>query len=171
MWGHPGKKLLFMGSEIGQWGEWNYDSSLEWHLLQHPEHDGMKQWVQDLNHTYQRESSLHEVDFDYHGFQWIDCCDNENSVISMVRYARDRRDCVVMVFNFTPVPRMAYRIGVPQPGHYAEFLNSDSALYGGSNVGNLGGLETEALPSHGFEQSLSLTVPPLGCVYLKPRGN
>jgi 1,4-alpha-glucan branching enzyme len=169
MYGHPGKKLLFMGDEFGQWREWNHDRSLDWHLLQDPLHASLKRFVQDLNWHYSAEPALHERDFTPDGFSWIDCNDNENSVVSMVRYARDRRDCVVMVFNFTPVPRMAYRIGVPQPGHYAEFLNSDSELYGGSNVGNLGGLDTEAAPSHGFDQSLQITVPPLGCVYLKPR--
>jgi 1,4-alpha-glucan branching enzyme len=169
MYGHPGKKLLFMGDEFGQWREWNHDRSLDWHLLQDSAHASLRRFVQDLNWHYAAEPALHERDFTPDGFSWIDCNDNENSIVSMVRFARDRRDCVVMVFNFTPVPRFGYRIGVPEPGHYAEILNSDSEIYGGSNVGNLGGLQTEPLPSHGFEQSISLTVPPLGCVYLKPR--
>ena len=125
--------------------------------------------MQDLNWHYAAEPALYERDFTPDGFSWIDCNDNENSVISMVRFARDRRDCLVMAFNFTPVPRTGYRIGVPYPGHYAEIRNSDSELYGGSNVGNLGDVATEPSPSHGFDQSSSLTVPPLGCVYLKPR--
>jgi 1,4-alpha-glucan branching enzyme len=123
----------------------------------------------DLNWHYAAEPALHRRDFTPDGFSWIDCNDNENSVVSMVRFARDRRDCIVMVFNFTPVPRHGYRIGVPQPGRYTEILNSDSEIYGGGNIGNLGGLDTEPMPSHGFDQSISLTVPPLGCVYLKPR--
>ncbi|HXD74674.1 MAG TPA: 1,4-alpha-glucan branching protein GlgB [Vicinamibacterales bacterium] len=169
MYGHPGKKLLFMGGEFGQWHEWNHDRSLDWHLLQDPAHAGLRRFVQDLNWHYNAEPALHERDFTPDGFSWIDCNDNENSVVSMARFARDRRDGVVMVFNFTPVPRYYYRIGVPSPGHYAEILNSDSEIYGGGNVGNLGGLHAEAIASHGFEQSVSMTVPPLGCVYLKPR--
>ena len=169
MYGHPGKKLLFMGSEFGQWHEWNHDRSLDWHLLQDPPHASLRRFVQDLNWHYAAEPALHERDFTPDGFSWIDCNDNENSVISMVRFARDRRDCLVVVSNFTPVPRHGYRIGVPYAGHYAEILNSDSELYGGSNVGNLGGLNTDPIASHGFDQSVSLTVPPLGCVYLKPR--
>ncbi len=169
MYGHPGKKLLFMGAELGQWHEWNHDRSLDWHLLQDPAHAALRRFVQDLNWHYAAEPSLHERDFTPDGFSWIDCNDNENSVISMVRFARDRRDCLVMAFNFTPVPRLGYRIGVPAPGHYAEILNSDSAIYGGSNAGNLGGLHADAVPSHGFEYSIALTLPPLACVYLKPR--
>ncbi len=170
MYGHPGKKLLFMGGEFGQWHEWNHDRSLDWHLLDDPQHAALRRFVQDLNWHYSAEPSLHERDFTPDGFSWIDCNDNENSIVSMVRFARDRRDCLVMVFNFTPVPRHGYRIGVPNAGHYAEILNSDSSLYGGGNVGNLGGLDTEPIPSHGFDQSISLTVPPLACLYLKPRG-
>jgi 1,4-alpha-glucan branching enzyme len=170
MYGHPGKKLLFMGDEFGQWGEWSHDRSLDWQLLQEPLHAGLKRFVQDLNWHYSAEPALHERDFTPDGFSWIDCNDNENSVISMVRFARDRHDCVVMVVNFTPVPRLGYRIGVPHAGHYAEILNSDSEIYGGSNVGNLGGVPSEPIPSHGFEQSVKLVVPPLGCLYLKRRG-
>jgi 1,4-alpha-glucan branching enzyme len=169
MYGHPGKKLLFMGAEFGQWHEWNHDRSLDWHLLQDPAHASLKRFVQDLNWHYSAEAALYERDFTPDGFAWIDCNDNENSVVSMARFARDRRDCIVMVFNFTPVPRLGYRIGVPEPGHYAEILNSDSGIYGGSNVGNLGGVATEPMASHGFAQSITLTVPPLGCIFLKPR--
>jgi 1,4-alpha-glucan branching enzyme len=167
MYAHPGKKLLFMGAEIGQWREWNVESSLDWDVLRHREHAGLKQWVQDVNHTYQRERSLHEIDFEPAGFSWIDCNDNENSVISLVRRARDPQDFTVIVVNFTPVPRPAYRIGVPEAGWYRELLNSDGEVYGGSNLGNGGGVMTEDVPDHGFAQSLSLTVPPLGFLLFK----
>jgi 1,4-alpha-glucan branching enzyme len=169
MYGHPGKKLLFMGGEFAQWREWNHDRSLDWHLLDDPAHAAIRQYVQDLNHLYQTEPALHEADFEPAGFRWIDANDNENSVVSIVRYATDRGDFVVMVFNFTPVPRMAYRIGVPAAGYYAERLNSDASVYGGSNVGNQGGVPSAPIAAHGFDQSLSLTVPPLGCLLLKKR--
>jgi 1,4-alpha-glucan branching enzyme len=169
MYGHPGKKLQFMGNEFGQWREWNHDRSLDWHLLDDPSHEGLRRFVQDLNARHRDEPALHQQDFVEAGFRWIDCNDNENSVVSMVRYARDRRDFIVMVFNFTPVPRYGYRIGVPEPGWYAERLNSDATLYGGGNVGNWGGVSTDPIPAHGFDQSLALTVPPLGCLYLKKR--
>jgi len=167
MYGHPGKKLIFMGAEFGQWREWNYDASLDWHLLGEEMHEALRRWVQDLNHIYQREPSLHQIDFEGSGFRWIDCQDNENSVISMIRRGRDPQDFTVMIANFTPVPRPAYRIGVPEWGWYRELLNSDSERYGGSNMGNGGGVHTEATPAHGFDQSISLTVPPLGFLLLK----
>jgi 1,4-alpha-glucan branching enzyme len=167
MFGHPGKKLMFMGGEFGQWREWNSEESLDWHLADQPLHDGLRRWVQDLNRTYQHERSLHEVDFEHQGFSWIDCHDNENSVVSLIRRARDPRDFTVMVANFTPVPRPGYRFGVPEAGWYREVLNSDAALYGGSNMGNSGGVHSEPIPDHGFEQSISLIVPPLGFVLLK----
>jgi 1,4-alpha-glucan branching enzyme len=169
MFGHPGKKLLFMGAEIGQWREWNHDASLDWQLLDEPIHAQLRRFVQDLNHTYRNEPALYERDFDPAGFQWIDCNDNENSVFSLVRRARDDGDFLVLVFNFTPVPRRGYRIGVPEAGDYAEILNSDSSIYGGSNVGNSGHVASEPVATHGFDQSVSLTVPPLGCLYLKKR--
>ena len=167
MFGHPGKKLLFMGCEFGQWWEWNVDTSLDWHVLDEPLHQGLKRWVQDLNHTYQREASLHQVDFEPAGFSWIDCNDNENSVVSMIRRARNPADFTVIAANFTPVPRPGYRIGVPEGGWYREVLNSDGAMYGGSNMGNGGGVNADAQPSHGFSHSLVVTVPPLGFVLLK----
>jgi 1,4-alpha-glucan branching enzyme len=167
MYSHPGKKLMFMGSEFGQWREWNNDTSLDWHLLQDRMHDGLRTWVKDLNQTYQRERSLHEVDFEGSGFSWIDCNDNENSVVSLLRRARNPRDFTVQVANFTPIPREAYRIGVPEGGWYREILNSDAAIYGGSNIGNGGGVHAEPIPEHGFEYSISLIVPPLGFVMLK----
>ena len=167
MYGHPGKKLLFMGSEFGQWHEWNFDASLDWHVAEEPMHAGLRRWVQDLNHLYQRERSLHEVDFEGAGFSWIDCNDNDNSVVSFIRRARNPRDFSVMLANFTPVPREGYRIGVPEGGWYRELLNSDGAVYGGSNVGNGGGVNSEPTPSHGFDQSIAVTVPPLGFVLFK----
>jgi 1,4-alpha-glucan branching enzyme len=167
MYAHPGKKLLFMGAELGQWREWSHSRSLDWHLLDDPLHCGLHLWTRDLNRVYQREASLHEVDFEGAGFSWIDCNDNENSVVSLLRRARNPRDFTVILANFTPVPRPAYRVGVPEAGWYRELLNSDAALYGGSNMGNGGGIMTEATPSHGFEQSLCVTLPPLGFLVLK----
>ena len=167
MFGHPGKKLLFMGAEFGQWREWNYDASLDWHLLDDPLHNGLHRWVRDLNHTYQREPSLHQVDFEGSGFSWIDCNDNENSIVSMLRRARNEQDFTVMLANFTPVPREAYTIGVPAGGWYRELLNSDGEMYGGSNVGNGGGVMAEETPSHGFDHSITVKIPPLGFVLLK----
>ena len=167
MYSHPGKKLMFMGCELGQWREWNHDTSLDWHLLQDRMHDGLRTWVRDLNHTYQRERSLHEVDFEPGGFSWIDCNDNENSVISLLRRARDPRDFTLQLANFTPMPREWYRIGVPEGGWYREILNSDAAVYGGSNLGNAGGVYAEPIPAHGFDHSIALVVPPLGFIMLK----
>jgi 1,4-alpha-glucan branching enzyme len=169
MYGHPGKKLLFMGCEFGQHREWNHDRSLEWHLLDDPRHSGLKQFVQALNWHYHAEPSLHQSDFEPGGFRWIECNDAENSVVSFVRYARDRHDFTVTVCNFTPVPRAEYRVGVPEPGYYLELLNSDASLYGGGDVGNGGGIQSEPIAAHGFEQSLRLVAPPLGCLLLKRR--
>jgi 1,4-alpha-glucan branching enzyme len=167
MYAHPGKKLMFMGCEIGQWREWNYNTSLDWHLLEYAEHRGMQQWVRDLNRVYREEASLFEVDFDGAGFSWVDCQDNENSVVSFQRRAKDPRDFTVTLVNFTPVPRVAYRIGVPEPGYYRELLNSDAAIYSGSNMGNGGGVHSEPQASHGYEQSITVTVPPLGFLLFK----
>jgi 1,4-alpha-glucan branching enzyme len=167
MYGHPGKKLLFMGDEFGQWREWNHDRSLDWHLLDDPGHAAIRRYVQDLNWRYRTEPALHQRDFDTRGFRWIDCNDNENSIFSIIRSARDASEFIVILFNFTPVPRAAYRIGVPEPGRYIELMNSDAAIYGGSNMGNGGFVDTEPIASHGFDQSLSLLVPPLGCLMLK----
>jgi 1,4-alpha-glucan branching enzyme len=125
--------------------------------------------VQDLNHLYRREPALHEVDFVPAGFEWIDCNDHEASVISLIRRAADANDWVIAIFNWTPIAREGYRVGVPVAGHYAELLNSDAAIYGGGNVGNQGGVASEPIAAHGFEQSIRLTVPPLGCLLLKRR--
>jgi 1,4-alpha-glucan branching enzyme len=166
MYAHPGKKLMFMGAEFGQGREWNYDQSLDWHLVDRPLHGGLRRFVKDLNRIYASEPALHDVDFDPAGFQWIDCNDNENSVVSFIRRARTG-ETVVAVVNFTPVPRDGYRIGVPAGGAYDELINSDAEVYGGSNLGNAGVVFTEPLPSHGFEQSLRLQLPPLSCLMLR----
>ena len=167
MFTHPGKKLLFMGAEIGQWREWNHDGQLDWEALGDPLHAGLQRWVSDLNRTYAWDRALFEVDFDPRGFSWIDVHDHENSVISFVRYAGDPEDASVVLVNFTPLPRKGYRIGVPRGGAYREVLNSDSGIYGGSNVTN-GRIEAVDQPSHGYPHSITITVPPLGFVLLKP---
>ena len=166
MWAHPGKKLLFMGCEFAQGQEWNHDTSLDWHLLEVDWHKGVQDLVRDINKTYQAQPALYQVDFDGAGFSWIAHDDGENSVFSFVRYAKDPQDQVIVLSNFTPVPRSDYRIGVPLPGRYAEILNSDAAVYCGSNAGNAATL-TEDIPAHGHAQSLNLTVPPLATIYLK----
>jgi len=168
MFAHPGKKLLFMGSEIGQWREWNHDTALDWQLLDEPGHAGLQAVVRDLNRLYAAEPALHTRDFQPEGFRWIDCSDNENSVVSVLRMAADPADHIVGVFNFTPVPRAGYAVGVPDVCFYREVLNTDGSVYGGSGMGNLGGLDAAPVPAHGYDQSLHLTVPPLGAVLLKP---
>ena len=165
MWGHPGKKLLFMGSEFGQYGEWNAEVSLDWHLLQYPLHQGVQRLIRDLNAVYRAYPALHQIDFDSRGFEWIAHDDAENSVFSFIR-KDEHGDCVIVLSNFTPVPRHGYRIGVPQAGSYREIINTDATIYGGSGVGN-DALQTEAIPSHGRDWSLELTVPPLATVLLK----
>ncbi|MEC4889826.1 MAG: 1,4-alpha-glucan branching protein GlgB [Nitrospira sp.] len=168
LYGHPGKKMLFMGGEIGQWREWNHDGSLDWHLREDPSHRGLQRYVQDLNRLYQQEPALYEADNDWTGFQWIDFSDADNSVIAFLRKRPDSAEHLVCVGNFTPIPREHYRIGVPAGGWYRELLNSDAALYGGSNLGNQGGVQATASPCHGFPYSLSLTLPPLSMLFLKP---
>jgi len=168
MTGHPGKKLLFMGGEFGQWSEWNHDHSIEWHLLEYPLHGGLQRWVRDLNTFYRGTPALYEVEFDYHGFEWIDCNDHQSSTITFLRRGRNPDDIVVFGCNFTPVPRHNYRIGVPRGGWYQEVLNSDAPLYGGSGQGNAGGAEAAPLPTHGRPHSLTVTLPPLGIVVFKP---
>ncbi len=168
MFGHPGKKLLFMGGEFGQWDEWNYDQSLDWHLAGFREHRRLQHYVRDLNRIYTQERALHQVDFDARGFQWVDFHDADNSIVSFIRRAWDGADHVVVVCNFTPVPRWSYRIGVPEQAYYREILNSESSLYGGSNLGNGGGLHSEPIPWHGQPCSMEILIPPLGVVYFKP---
>jgi 1,4-alpha-glucan branching enzyme len=169
MYSHPGKKLMFMGAEFGQHREWNYDRSLDWHLLEQPLHAGLKRFVADLNHVYTSERALHEVDTQQSGFQWIDCNDSDNSVVVMLRFAADRDDFVICVFNYTPQPRYDYCFGVPRAGTYTELLNSDGEAYGGTNVGNNGLVTTLPVPGHGFADSIRITLPPLSCLMLKPR--
>jgi len=167
MYGHPGKKLLFMGNEFGPWREWNHDESLDWHLLADARHRGLQQWVRDLNALYRREPALHEGDCDPAGFEWVDFHDWEQSVISFLRKALSSDDVVLVVCNFTPVPRFDYRVGVPRPGYWRELLNSDASVYGGAGYGNLGGVEAVPIPFHGRPYSVSLTLPPLGVLFLK----
>ncbi|MBN2470827.1 MAG: 1,4-alpha-glucan branching protein GlgB [Anaerolineae bacterium] len=166
---HPGKKLTFMGQEFAQWREWSESRSLDWNLTEAwPMHQQMQNWARDLNHLYQSQPALYEQDFNPAGFGWIEANDADQSVFSYIRYAEDRADFLVIALNFTPVSRQNYRIGVPAGGYYREILNSDAEVYGGSNVGNLGGVYTDEHFSHGHHNSLSITIPPLGVVILKP---
>ena len=167
MFVHPGKKLIFMGGEFGQWREWSHEQSLDWHLLDGPLHAGLQRFIEDLNHHYTGQPALYQQDVAAAGFEWIDCNDHEASVISLLRRANDRDDCIVAVLNWTPIVRHGYRIGVPEPGFYTELLNSDASVYGGSNVGNEGGRHAEDIPAHGHAQSLSLTLPPLSGLLFK----
>ncbi|VVP02873.1 1,4-alpha-glucan branching enzyme GlgB [Pseudomonas fluorescens] len=169
MWAHPGKKLLFMGCEFGQWREWNHDQQLDWYLLQYSEHKGVQKLVGDLNRLYREEPALHEQDDAPQGFQWLIGDDAVNSVYAFMRWSKDGRP-VLVVANFTPVPREGYRIGVPFAGRWTEVINSDSATYAGSNYGNSGGAFTEDEPSHGQALSLVLNLPPLAVLMLRPEG-
>ena len=168
MWAHPGKKLLFMGGEFAQWNEWNSNGSLDWNLLDFPQHDGVRRLIRDLNQTYRQTPALHEIDFEYQGFEWVSANDSDNSVIAFLRYGKDRSKAILCVCNFTPVVRHGYRLGAPGAGSYVERINTDSEYYGGSNVGNpFGVVEAEKIPSHGRDWSVSLTLPPLAVVYLE----
>ena len=169
MWCHPGKKLLFMGGEFGQWREWNFDTSLDWHLLGQPGHAGVQACVRDLNALLVREPSLHQLDFDGRGFEWVDCHDWQNSILAFLRRGNDPDDLLLVVCNFTPVPRHRYVIGVPAGGIWDEVFNGDSAWYGGSNVGNSGSIAARAEASHGRPWSVTLELPPLAAIVLKPR--
>jgi 1,4-alpha-glucan branching enzyme len=164
---HPGKKLNFMGADIGQWTEWSEARSLDWQLLDIPTHSAVHRFVHDLNHLYKNEPALYELDFSPAGFRWIDANDAENSVFAYIRFAKDSSNFLIVVMNMTPVVRAHHRIGVPEAGHYSELLNSDAGVYGGSNVGNFGGLQSDEIASHGFNQSLNLTLPPMGILILK----
>ena len=170
MWAHPGKQLLFMGCEFGQWREWTESASLDWHLLDRPLHQGLQTWVRDLNRLYRENPALWERDSTHEGFDWIDFNDVENTILSFVRRGNTPGDEVVVVCNFTPVPRHDYRIGVERPGYYRELINSDAGFYGGSNLGNGGGVMTEEVPDHGRPCSLRLTLPPLGILILRREG-
>ena len=167
MYAQPGKKLLFMGGEFGQWREWSHEESLEWHLLQYLPHSGLQRWVSDLNRLYRSQPALHQLDLEQAGFEWVDCNDVEQSVVSLIRKGRSTDDAILVVSNFTPVPRFNYRVGVPNPGFWRELLNSDAKDYGGSGQGNLGGVEAAPIPSHGRPYSLTLTLPPLSTVFFK----
>jgi 1,4-alpha-glucan branching enzyme len=167
MYAQPGKKLLFMGSEIGQWSEWYHEQSLDWHLLQYEPHAGIQRWVRDLNRVYRALPALFKTDFDDRGFQWIVANDSDQSVLAFLRADEAEKNRLLVVCNFTPVPRLNYRLGVPVPGFWTEVLNSDAHAYGGSGVGNLGGVTAIEEPSHGFPCSLALAIPPLAAIFLK----
>jgi 1,4-alpha-glucan branching enzyme len=166
MYAQPGKKLLFMGDELAQWREWNHDASLDWHLLDDPAHAGIAAWIEDLNRLYRTEPALHELDGSPEGFEWIDGSDADHGVIAFLRRGKSGEP-VVAVFSFTPVVHENYRLGVPGGGYWRELLNSDSPRYGGSGVGNGGGLDAVPIPVHGRSHSLTLTLPPLGVLFLQ----
>ncbi|MFH1458780.1 MAG: 1,4-alpha-glucan branching protein GlgB [Candidatus Omnitrophota bacterium] len=167
MYAHPGKKLLFMGQEFGQRSEWNHENSLEWNLLECENHAQLQRWVKELNFFYKTEPALYENDFDSQGFEWVDCQDWERGVISFLRINKTRKNSVLVICNFTPVPRNNYKIGIPLGGFWKEILNSDAKEYGGSGQGNLGGVEAAPLPAQGKYYSLSLVVPPLAVLFFK----
>jgi 1,4-alpha-glucan branching enzyme len=168
LWAHPGKKLLFMGGEIGQRREWAHEGHLDWGVLDYPFHQGVQRWVSDLNRLYRSEPALHEVDFEPAGFEWIDHRDSESSVIAFVRRARSEHAApVLVVCNLTPVPRENYLVGVPQAGIWREVLNSDAGIYAGSGIGNFGAVEAAPVPSHGRYQSLTLRLPPLAVLFFR----
>lgn len=167
MFAEPGKKLLFMGAEFGQRDEWYHEKSLDWHLLAHPAHRGVQRWVQDLNRFYRAEPAMYELDFSSGGFEWVDFHDADSSVAGFLRKAESTGDIILVAANFTPVPRLNYRFGVPRGGFWKEALNSDSKLYGGSGHGNFGGVNAVPIPSHDRFESISIVLPPLGILFLK----
>ncbi len=169
MYGLTGKKLMFMGTEFGQWHEWNHDGSLDWNLLEDPRHESIRRWVRDLNTTYRGVPALHERDCDPEGFQWVEAHDAERSVVAFLRRAKHSEDVVLVACNFTASPRHNYRLGVPHGGRWEEILNSDARLYGGSGQGNIGGLEAAPILAQGLSQSLNLVLPPLSMVALRSR--
>ena len=167
MFTQPGKKLLFMGGEFGQWREWNHDEALDWNLLEYDSHRSLQRWVEDLNRTYREQPTLHLHDCREEGFQWVDCNDSEDSVLTFLRFGTGEHRPMVVACNFTPQPRPNYKVGVPYDGLWREILNSDAPLYGGSGWGNMGGVEASPVPAHGRDASLNLTLPPLGIVVLQ----
>jgi 1,4-alpha-glucan branching enzyme len=169
MWTHPGKKLVFMGGEFGQRREWTHDDSLEWHVLQYPLHEGVRKWVADLNRIYKENPSLHQKDFSNDGFRWVQRGDWEQSALSYLRLGDEGAPPLLVVCNFTPVPRYNYRVGVPRGGYWRELINSDAAEYGGSGMGNLGGVEATPMPYEEYSHSLTLTLPPLAALVFKPQ--
>ena len=170
MYGHPGKKLLFMGGEFGQWNEWYHETSLDWHLLEYPPHRGIQRWVQDLNRLYTSEPALHSKDCEGDGFEWIDFQDADGSIVSFLRKSPLPEETIVIVLNFTPVPRQAYRVGVPHGGRWQEVLNSDGQMYGGTGVGNRGQAVADRVPCQGRPWSVLLDLPPLGVLFFKTSG-
>ena len=167
MWTHPGKNLMFMGCEIAQWTEWNFNNQLDWNLLEHETHQGVQKMVADLNGLCRREPALHQIDFDGQGFEWIDAINRDNSVLAYLRFGKDRNEFVVVCCNFTPTVYENYRVGVPVAGHYQEIFNSDSTYYGGSNRGNGIGIDSEEIEAQQREYSIEVTLPPLGVAILK----
>jgi 1,4-alpha-glucan branching enzyme len=167
MYGQPGKKLLFMGSEIGQWNEWYHESSLDWHLLAYPPHAGLQKWVEDLNRLYRQERALFDLDSHWAGFEWIDCNDSDSSTLSWLRKGHAPHEMLLVLCNFTPVPRLEYHVGVPRGGFWRELVNSDGHEYWGSGQGNSGGVGAVADPCHGRPYSLTVTLPPLGVLFFK----
>jgi 1,4-alpha-glucan branching enzyme len=170
MFAQPGKKMLFMGDEIGQWSEWNHDAQLDWALLENPDHAGLRRWVRDLNTLYRGEPTLHELDTRPEGFRWVDADDSAQSVLSLIRKGHSSDEELLIVGNFTPIPRQNYRVGVSKVGRWTEILNSDAPMYGGSGQGNIGGASTSPVQAHGHPQSLNLTLPPLGLIALRSPG-
>jgi 1,4-alpha-glucan branching enzyme len=166
MYAQPAKKLLFMGNEFGQWDEWNHDKSLDWHLAGFDRHMQIQNLIRQLNTVYKAEPALHELDFDPAGFQWIDAGDASQSCYSFLRKSH-AGSLILVVLNATPVPRLGYRVGVPEAGTWQEIFNSDAAEYGGGGIGNFGVNRTTQAPSHGYPQSLELKLPPLGALFLK----
>ena len=169
MYAQPGKKLLFMGGEFGQWKEWNHDESLDWHLLALAAHSNLQKWVCDLNSIYKNEKALHELDCESSGFSWIDCTDIDHSTLSILRKSHIPGEEIIIALNFTPIPLFNYRIGAPLAGEWKEILNSDAKEYGGSGYGNQGKAITEPISFHGQPNALTLTLPPLGAIFLKHR--
>ena len=167
MYAQSGKKLLFMGDEFGQWNEWQHEGTLDWALLDFDSHRRLRHWVTDLNRCYQQETALHELDFQHSGFEWVDCNDSDQSIVSLLRKGRSKDDLILVACNFTPVPRSGYRVGVPRPGLWKEILNSDAREYGGTGMGNLGVVTADHIPFHGRPYSLDLTLPPLATVFFK----
>ncbi|TFG42171.1 MAG: 1,4-alpha-glucan branching enzyme, partial [Syntrophobacterales bacterium] len=161
------KKLLFMGGEFGQRREWNHDMSLDWHLLDFPQHAGLQHWVADLNRLYRQEPALHRHEFTPEGFRWIDCNDHLHGTLSLIRFGAEHGEEIIGVFNLTPLPRHNYRVGAPTAGFWKELLNSDARDYGGSGQGSLVGAEANPVPAHGFRHSLNLVLPPPGAVFFK----
>jgi len=167
MYAQPGKKLMFMGGEFGQVREWAHDSSLDWDVVKYPVHRGAQAWMEQLNRFYRNEPAMHQLDTDPAGFEWVDCNDNATSTISLLRKSEQPQDTVLVVCNFTPVPRTGYRVGVPHGGYWREMLNSDAKEYNGSGLGNLGGVQAEEIETHGRPFSLKLTLPPLAALFFK----